>query len=83
MTATPAVTTKFNVLSIVGFVLAFLGWLAVVGLILEIVALGQIKRTGERGHGLAVAGIIIAVVMIVLNGVLDATVLPNLMNMGR
>lgn len=84
MTSTaPAVTTKFNVLSIVGFVLAFFGWLAVIGLVLEIVALNQIKRTGERGHNLAVAGIIIAVVMIVLNIVVDATVLPSLMNAGR
>ena len=84
MTSTaPAVTTKFNVLAIVGFVLSFLGWLAVVGLVLEIVALNQIKRTGERGRRLAIAGIIIAIVLIILNAVIDATVLPNLMNMGR
>lgn len=83
MVTTPATTTKFNTLSIVGFVLAFFGWIAVVGLILELVALNQIKRTGERGRNLAIAGVVIAIVMIILNIVLDATVLPNLMNMGR
>lgn len=80
---TPATTTKFNVLSIVGFVLAFLGWLAVVGIILEIVALNQIGRTGERGRKLAIAGIVVGIVVIILNIVLDTTVLPSLMSSVR
>ncbi|NIH71380.1 DUF4190 domain-containing protein [Auritidibacter ignavus] len=44
-------------MSIVGFILAFL--LAPVGAILSHIARGQIKRSGERGEGLALAGIII------------------------
>lgn len=80
MTTTPATTTKFNVLAIVGFVLAFFGWLAVVGLVLEIIALGQIKRTGERGRNLAVAGIVVAIVLLIVNVVVDATVLPGLLH---
>jgi peptidyl-prolyl cis-trans isomerase B (cyclophilin B) len=39
---------------------------SILGLIFGIVALNQIKRTGEGGHGLAVAGIVISVVGMVL-----------------
>lgn len=44
-----------NTLAIVGFVLAFFGGLP--GIIISHVALSQIKRTNERGWGLAVAGL--------------------------
>jgi len=37
-----------------------------VGLILSIIARGQIKRTGQRGSGLALAGLILSVVFLVL-----------------
>jgi len=47
----------FNTLAIVGFVLAFVVSLGAV--ICGHIALNQIKRTGERGHGLALAGVII------------------------
>lgn len=46
-----------NTMSVVGFILAFL--LAPVGAILSHIARDQIKRSGERGEGLALAGIII------------------------
>jgi hypothetical protein len=45
----------YNVLSIIGFVLAFA--FAIVGVILAHVALSQIKRTHDRGWGLAVAAL--------------------------
>lgn len=48
----------YNVLAIVGFVLTF--FVSIAGLIVGIVALGQIRRTGERGHGLALAAIIVS-----------------------
>jgi len=48
---------QFNVLAIVGFVLAFFVSLGAV--ICGHIALSQIKRTGERGHGLALAAVII------------------------
>lgn len=44
-----------NTLAVVGFVLAFFGGLP--GVIISHVALSQIKRTNERGWGLAVAGL--------------------------
>jgi Domain of unknown function (DUF4190) len=54
----------YNVLAIVGFVLAFFVSLGAV--ICGHIALSQIKRTGERGHGLALAGVIIGYVGIAL-----------------
>lgn len=48
---------RFNVLAIVGFVLAFV--VSIGGLVVSIIALVQISRTGERGRGLALAGVII------------------------
>jgi len=44
--------------------------LAIVGAVLGYVAMGQIKRTGEQGHGLALAGAIIGAVIAVISIVL-------------
>jgi hypothetical protein len=61
-------------LAISSLVVALLGllfWpLAVVGAILGVVALSQIKRTGEAGHGIAVAGTAVGGVAMVLSFVL-------------
>jgi hypothetical protein len=56
--------TRYNTLAIVGFVLAFV--INVAGLVVSIIALSQIKRTGERGRGLALAGVIIGAASIVI-----------------
>jgi peptidyl-prolyl cis-trans isomerase B (cyclophilin B) len=61
----------YNVLAIVGFILAF--FVNIVGIILGFVALAQIKRTGEQGHGLAIAAIVIGFAEIAL-GILLAIV---------
>jgi len=55
---------KTNTLAIVGFILSFL--IPIVGFILCIIALGQIKKTGEKGKGLAVAGIILFGVLVLI-----------------
>jgi hypothetical protein len=55
---------RYNVLAIVGFVLAFV--VNIGGLVVSIIALTQIKRTGERGRGLAIAGIIISALSLIL-----------------
>lgn len=47
----------YNVMAIIAFVMAFV--FSVVGAILGFVALSQIRRTGERGGGLAIAAIVI------------------------
>lgn len=61
--AQPAPTEKWNVLSIVAFVLAIVQ-LNVVAIILGFIGLSQVKKTGERGRGLAIAAIIIGFVSI-------------------
>jgi len=58
-----------NGLAITSLVLGILCFLPAVGLILGVIALGQIKRRGERGKGLAVGGMVmssIGVVVLVL-----------------
>jgi hypothetical protein len=55
---------KTNTLAIVGFILSFL--VTVAGIIVSAIALRQIKQTGEGGHGLALAGVILGVVFTVL-----------------
>ncbi|TPW74718.1 DUF4190 domain-containing protein [Schumannella soli] len=61
---TPAPAAKTNTLAIVGLILAFVFSLA--GLIVSIIALGQIKQTGEGGRGLALAGLIISIASLVI-----------------
>jgi Na+/H+-dicarboxylate symporter len=56
---------KTNLLAILSLVGAFVFSLA--GLILGIIALKQIKETGEQGRGLALAGIIISALSIVIS----------------
>ncbi|WP_285037542.1 DUF4190 domain-containing protein [Plantibacter sp. ME-Dv--P-095] len=59
---------KTNVMAIISLIAPFVGF-GVVGLVLGIIALGQIKRTGEQGRGLALAGTIVSGVS-VLAGVI-------------
>lgn len=47
---------KTNILSVVGLILSLL--IFPIGLIVSIVALVQIKKTGEKGKGFAIAGIV-------------------------
>ena len=55
---------NWNGMCIAGFVCSFL--ISIVGLILSIVGLKQAKQSGERGQGLAIAGIVISAVRIAL-----------------
>lgn len=48
---------KYNMLAIIGFIFTF--FFSLLGGIVCIIALGQIKKTGEKGKGLAIAGIIL------------------------
>ena len=52
-----------NTLAIISLVGAFL--CTPVGLICGIIALNQIKRTGEQGRGLAIAGIVVSALSVV------------------
>ena len=55
---------RYNVLAIVGFICAFV--FALAGLIISIIARGQIKRTGEKGAGLAKWRIIVSIIVLAL-----------------
>ena len=57
-------SNDWNALAIAGFVLSFFSTL--IGLILSIIAYKQIKESGERGKGLAVAGIVISSVVMAI-----------------
>lgn len=52
------------VCSVIGL---FCGVGAIVGIVLGIVAMNQIKKTGQAGHGLALAGVIVGAVSLVLS----------------
>lgn len=56
---------RTNSLAIASFVAAIAGFLTcglgdILGLIFGVVALGQIKRSGEGGRGLAIAGLVVS-----------------------
>jgi hypothetical protein len=57
----PGMGPKTNTLSIVALILAF--FVPLGGIICGHIALNQIKKTGEAGHGLALAGTVIGYVL--------------------
>ena len=61
----PAPAEKWNVLSIIAFIIVFFGF-SLISIILGFIGLNQIKKTGERGRGLALWAIILGFVSIVI-----------------
>jgi hypothetical protein len=59
---------RTNVLAIVALILGIV--VPIGGIICGPIALGQIKRTGENGRGLAMAGLIIGIVLTLLGIIL-------------
>jgi hypothetical protein len=57
MSSAPA-TSKTNAMAIVSLVTSILG-LSLIGVITGHIGMSQIKKNGEQGNGLAVAGLII------------------------
>lgn len=57
-------TAKTNTLAIVSLVSSF--FISIVGIITGHIALSQIKKTGEQGRGLAIAGLIIGYIGLVV-----------------
>ena len=74
---------KWNVLSIVAFVIVFFGF-SLVSIILGFIGLNQIKKTGERGRGLALWAIVLGFVSIIIGIIVSIIVVtaiaanPNL-----
>ena len=56
----PGQPAKYNVLAIVSLVTAF--FVSLAAIITGHIALNQIKRTGEQGRGLAIAGLVLGYV---------------------
>ncbi|TFD51681.1 DUF4190 domain-containing protein [Cryobacterium frigoriphilum] len=73
--APPAGPDKYNVLSIVSLVTAVL-FLQLVAIITGHIALSQIKKTGEKGRGLALAGLIVGYAGIALGIIVAAITIP-------
>ena len=63
--AAPAPAEKWNVLSIIAFIIVFFGF-SLISIILGFIGLNQIKKTGERGRGLAIWAIVLGFVSIVI-----------------
>jgi Domain of unknown function (DUF4190) len=66
----PPQSAATNGMAVASLVCSLFGWLCLIGpilgLIFGFVALNQIKQTGQRGHGMALAGIIIGAILIAL-----------------
>lgn len=59
-----SIEKKTNTLAIIALIMAFV--MPLIGIILGIIALGQIKKTGEKGKRLAVVAIVLPIVLFVL-----------------
>lgn len=74
--------TKTNTLAIVALVASLIGLVSGIGFLAGIIcghiSLGQIKKTGEQGRGLAIAGLIIGYVGIVLSIIITIVVFASL-----
>jgi large-conductance mechanosensitive channel len=64
----PAAPQKTNTMAILGLVFAFL--FQPLGIIFSAIGLSQIKKTGEKGRGLALSGLILSIVFMILGVVL-------------
>ena len=73
--APAAGTEKYNVLAIVSLVASILMF-QLVGVITGHIALSQIKKTGDKGRGLAIAGLIVGYVGIALGIIAAAIFIP-------
>lgn len=85
----PQVEKKNNTKAIVGFICAIVGFICcfpvgIVGLVFSIIALNEMKASGEeQSRGLAIAGIIIAVIGIlwqVIAGIAYGTIAMSIIN---
>lgn len=71
-------TQKTNAMAIVGFIFAFL--LPLIGLILSIIGLVQINKKGQKGKGLAIAGIIVSVFVAIFHAIITAIIIAAIVS---
>ena len=82
--STAPMAPRTNTLAIVALILGI--FIPLGGIICGHIALGQIKRTGEAGHGLALAGTIIGYALTALGiliGIIYAIALAALVSTGN
>ena len=65
--AAPSGADKYNVLAIVSLVSAF--FVSLAAIICGHIALNQIKKTGEKGRGLAIAGLVLGYAGLVIGAI--------------
>lgn len=58
MTTNNSTQSEFNIFAVLSII--FCWFAGILGLVFGYIALSQIKRTGQRGRGLALAGVIIS-----------------------
>ena len=75
--AEPSDITKLNTLSVVSIASAVTGFGAVAGIVTGHVALAQLRRSGEKGRGLALAGLITGYVGIAGFALMSALAVGN------
>jgi hypothetical protein len=63
----PAGQDKYNVLAIISLVSAF--FVSLAAIICGHIALSQIKKTGEKGRGLAIAGLVLGYAGIIIGAI--------------
>lgn len=69
---------KTNTLAIVGFVASFL--VNIVGIIVSAIALKQIKQSGEKGRGLAIAGLVIGSLSLLVGLIIGILMIVGIVN---
>ena len=66
----PPQGARLNRMALASLLCSSIGWLCIVGpllgLIFGFLALNQIQQTGQRGRGLAIAGIIIGAILVAI-----------------
>ena len=59
------------VISLICSIVGFCCWLlAIVGIVIGVVSMNQLKTSGEKGEGLAKAGIVIGIIALVIGVIL-------------
>lgn len=78
--AAPTATRPYLALSIVGLVLACIGFLNIAGLVISIIAFVKSRKLGQK-NGIALAGIIVSAITIAFCALCLALILPGVIDL--
>ncbi|MBT1164393.1 DUF4190 domain-containing protein [Bifidobacterium felsineum] len=71
--ANPRIAQRYNSFAVGGFVASF--FVSIIGIVLSVIGLSEIKKQGGKGRGLAIAGIVIGTVKIIAEIILIIVVI--------